>query len=382
MRFLLLAAVLAPYGCTSSSSSPSPVPREVNLALEIVVAGLTSPVFAVAPAGDARLFIVEKAGRIRITRGDSLLAQPFLDITSRVDDSSSEEGLLGLAFHPDYAQNGLFYVNYTNSEDGTRVSRFTVSSDPDRADAGSETVLLTVGQPYENHNGGCIMFGPDRKLYIGMGDGGSGGDPHGNGQNPMTLLGALLRIDVDAGTPYGVPSDNPFVGNPDGRDEVWAIGLRNPWRFCFDPSAGRLYIADVGQNRREEVHVASASQGGLNYGWNILEGSECFNASSCDRAGLEIPVLEYGHGEGISVIGGFVYRGKGIPALQGTYVYADWTGWIQTAFVLGDSVAAETRWEPNIGRIQSFGTDSSGELYVCAASGTIYRIVAAPEEEN
>jgi hypothetical protein len=265
--------------------------------------GLESPLFLTSPPGDLnRQFVVEKTGKIRIIRNEALVPTPFLDLSAKVSNGS-EQGLLGLAFHPQYAANGLFVVNYTNTSGDTRVSLFRTSADPDRADAASEQVMLAVDQPFSNHNGGMVAFGPDGKLYIGMGDGGSGGDPQNNGQSRGTLLGKLLRLEVSATGQVSVPADNPFVGQSGIRPEIWSWGLRNPWRFSFDRSTGDLYIGDVGQNAREEINVSTdvAQFGrGRNYGWNIMEGMACFGGSSCDRNGLTLPVLDYGHGEGCS----------------------------------------------------------------------------------
>jgi glucose/arabinose dehydrogenase len=284
--------------------------------------------------------------------------------------------MLSVAFHPRYAANGFLYVNYTDRRGDTQVVRFTVSRDPDRADPATARRVLSIGQPYGNHNGGLVMFGPDGMLYVGMGDGGSGGDPHGNGQDRASLLGKLLRLDVDRGDPYAVPADNPFVGRPGLRGEIWAYGLRNPWRFCFDPPPGLLYVADVGQNRWEEINVVPAGRAGLDYGWNVMEGDHCFRSRDCDRGGRVIPALEYDHGEGCSVTGGFVYRGRVMPDLAGHYFYADYcNGWIRSFHYEGGRVATHREWrrlEP--GRVTSFGQDAAGELYVCSDEGTVYRL--------
>jgi hypothetical protein len=267
-------------------------------------------------------------------------------------------------------------VDYTDTAGDTRVERYRVSADPNVADPGSAKPILFVDQPYANHNGGLVVFGPDRKLYIGLGDGGSGGDPQGNGQNHGTLLGKLLRIDVDAGDPYAVPPDNPFVGTNGARGEVWAYGLRNPWRFAFDREAGRLYIADVGQSSREEVDVVPAASGGLNYGWNVMEGDECYGAGSCNQAGLTLPVLAYSHADGCSITGGYVYRGQSIPALRGTYFYSDYcSGWLKS-FRYDGGVTEQRDWSIGLGSVLSFGEDSAGELYVLTAGGTVYRLVS------
>jgi glucose/arabinose dehydrogenase len=351
-----------------------------DIRLEPVASGLSSPLYLTAPTADPRLFIVEQPGRIRIVRNGELLSTPFLDITDRVSNGG-ERGLLSVAFHPNYAANGFLYVDYTDPRGDTRIERYTVSSDPDRADPASGKLLLTIKQPYANHNGGLVLFGPDRMLYIGMGDGGSGGDPMGNGQNRQSLLGKMLRIDVDGGDPYGIPADNPFVGRTDAKPEIWALGLRNPWRFSFDPTTHLLYIADVGQNRWEEVDVVSDKEGGLNYGWNIMEGPACYRTSNCDQTGLTLPIYSYGHDEGCSITGGYVYRGSAIPVVVGHYFFADYcNGWVRSFKFDGGKVTEPRQWSVgNVGRILSFGEDAAGELYVLSDKGTVYHIVKAAE---
>jgi glucose/arabinose dehydrogenase len=339
-----------------------------------VVSGLSSPLYLTAPVGDARLFVVEQAGRIRIVRNGSLLSRPFLDITSVVL-SGGERGLLSVAFDPAYASNGFFYLNYTDRSGDTRVERYRVSTDADVADPNSAKLLLQVDQPFSNHNGGLVKFGPDGMLYIGMGDGGSGGDPQNHGQNRNTLLGALLRIDVRTGDPYGIPADNPYRQDPNARPEIWAYGLRNPWRFSFDPPSGQLLIADVGQNQWEEINAVPASSPGLNYGWRIMEAAHCYNPSNCNSNGLVMPVHEYNHSEGCSITGGYVYRGARLTGLAGHYFYADYCrGWVRS-FRLQDGRAAEHReWLSGLGQILSFGIDSAGELYVLSGNGRVYRL--------
>ena len=361
---------------------PSPPASEVTLRARVVVSELSQPLFLTSPPGDARLFVVEQPGRIRIVSGGQLVAAPFLDLTDRVR-SGGEQGLLGLAFHPSYAQNGYFYVNYTDRAGDTRVERYRVSADRDRADPASASLVLTVAQPYSNHNGGMVVFGPDGMLYVGMGDGGSGGDPQGNGQNTGSLLGKLLRLDVDrapAGAGYAIPPNNPFAASagPSRRGEIWAWGLRNPWRLSFDAPASRLYVADVGQSRREEISVAGAREAGVNYGWNRMEGSECYNATSCNRTGLRLPVEEYGRDEGCSITGGYVYRGK-IAAIRGHYFFSDYCqGWLKSIRVADDGTVAERRtWDVGaLGSVTSFGVDASGELYVTSANGRVYALEA------
>ena len=376
-----VVAAFVALACMQPTSADDPPPPDAgDVRLERIATGLSGPVHLTAPSSDDRLFVVEQPGRIRIVRGGALLATPFLDITAKVG-SGGERGLLGLAFHPDYATNGFFYVNYTDRAGDTRIERYTVTADPDRADPSSARLILTVDQPYANHNGGLVLFGPDGMLYIGFGDGGSGGDPHGHGQNRATLLGSLLRIDVDAGDPYGIPADNPLVAVQGARPEIWAWGLRNPWRFSFDRTAGFLYVADVGQNEWEEVNAVPSEQAGVNYGWNIMEGAHCFRAASCDRSGLVVPILEYPHGDGCSVTGGHVYRGQAIPAIRGHYFYADYCrGWIRSFRFTGQEVVERTEWPfGDIGSVLSFGEDAAGELYVLASSdgvGSVYRLVA------
>lgn len=348
---------------------------DVRLDLQRVAGGLASPVYLTSPAGDARLFVVEQAGRIRIIQNGQLLAQPFLDIAARVS-SGGERGLLSMAFHPLYQSNGYFYVDYTDVNGDTRVERYRVSANPMVADPASAQLVLSVPQPFANHNGGLVLFGPDGRLYIGLGDGGSSGDPQGNGQNRGTLLGSILRIDVDSGDPYAIPADNPFLDTPGARPEIWAYGLRNPWRFAFDDVDGLLYIADVGQNQWEEVDVVSEATGGLDFGWNVREGRHCYNGSSCSTAGLTDPVLEYAHDPECSVTGGFVYRGSAIPELDGHYFFADYcAGWVRSfQYADGNEVKVED-WGLSAGRVLSFGRDDVGELYVLNAAGDVLRIV-------
>jgi glucose/arabinose dehydrogenase len=346
-----------------------------------VATGLSFPVALTAPAGDPRLFIVEKGGAIRIVKEGALLPTPFLDLTGRVS-TGAEQGLFDLAFDPGYATNGRFIVHYTDVNGNTVVSAFhAATADPDRADPASETVLLTAEQPFANHNGGQLEFGPDGMLYIGLGDGGGAGDPGGRAQSLADLLGSILRVDVSSGTGYTAPPDNPFAGRTDARPEIWSFGLRNPWRFTFDPATGDLYIADVGQNAWEEVDVATAAGGagrGTNFGWNIMEASHCYAASSCDTTGLALPVLEYSHSEGCSISGGYVYRGAAIPALQGHYFYADYCqGWVRS-FRFQDGAVTEPQQWPTLapgGGVPGFGRDAAGELYVLSAEGRVSKIV-------
>lgn len=375
-----LAMIVILRGCGSDGRTPTTPPAQSTdtVALRQVAGGLDFPVYLTAPAGDQRLFIAEKTGRIRIVKAGTLAAAPFLDLSASVS-GGSEQGLLGLAFDPAYATTGRFYVDYTDRNGDTRIARFRVTADPDVADASSEEILLTIDQPYANHNGGQLAFGPDGYLYVGMGDGGSGGDPQGHGQNPNDLLGSLLRLDVSGATGYTVPAANPYAAGG-GRGEVFSIGLRNPWRFSFDRQGGDLYIADVGQNEREEVDVSTAASGGgrgLNYGWNRMEGTACYTGG-CDRAGLTLPVIDYTHADGCSITGGYVYRGQAVPALTGTYFYADFcNGWVRSFRYQNGQATSPREW-PTLkpgGQVTSFGEDAAGELYILEADGKVFQIV-------
>jgi glucose/arabinose dehydrogenase len=376
-----------PTGDTSPIAGGGPTAPfdadDVRLGLEAVAGSLDSPVLIVS-AGDGtdRLFIVEQVGRIRVVEEGELAGTPYLDLRDRLV-FGGEQGLLGLAFHPSFEENGRFFVDYTDLRGDTVVSEFRVPRpDASRADAGSERVLLRVDQPFANHNGGHLAFGSDGYLYVGLGDGGSAGDPMGNGQRLDTLLGKILRIDVDGGregAEYGIPGDNPFVGRDGARPEIWAYGLRNPWRFSFDRETGALWIGDVGQASIEEVDRGQAGRGGLNYGWNTMEGSACFQPpSGCDERDLVLPVAEYRHDDGCAITGGFVYRGSRWPALRGAYLFADYcsgTIWALDADrPLGESpvVVLETGLS-----ISSFGEDGAGELYVADhGKGRVFLIVA------
>jgi glucose/arabinose dehydrogenase len=380
VRTALLALVIVVLAC-DDPAVPNPDPGPSEPALRLVASGFGELTHLTAPQGDARLFVVEQVGRIRIIRDGQVLATPFLDITDRVGSADNEQGLLALAFHPSFSSNRFFFVHYTNKNGDTRVERYTVSStNADRADIATAKLILAVDQPYSNHNGGQLEFGPDGMLYLGLGDGGSGGDPHEYGQSLATLLGKLLRIDVDRGDPYAIPANNPFVGTSGARPEIWAYGLRNPWRFAFDPLTNRLYIADVGQNRYEEVDVVDYRTAGLNYGWNVMEGAHCYESASCNSAGMTMPVLEYTHSFGCSITGGFVYRGTRSPQWVGHYFYSDYcSGWIRSFRVDGGgSVSAEREWDfPNVGSVFSFGRDGAGELYVLAVrsgAGSIHHL--------
>lgn len=349
--------------------------RETVVALTpIVTDGLESPLFLThAGDGSGRLFVVEQPGRIRVLERGVLLSTPFFDITERVL-SGGERGLLGLAFHPDYRRNGRFFVNYNRKSDGATVlGEYRLGAAPTMA-LRDERVLMVVPQPYANHNGGMLAFGPDGYLYIGRGDGGSGGDPDNRAQNPEDLLGKILRIDVDRGDPYGIPSDNPFA-KEGGRPEIFAFGLRNPWRFSFDSKSGELWVADVGQNKWEEIDLVTR---GGNYGWRVMEGTHCYSpALLCETKDLIAPILEYPHEKGrCSVIGGYVYRGRVLTGLAGQYVYGDFCS--GEIFGFQRTQEGKVSHEPLVLiktplRISSFGEDEAGELYVLDHSGGVYR---------
>jgi glucose/arabinose dehydrogenase len=353
---MLARALVVAFGL----ALPAPVlAQPVPVALETVSDQFDAPVFLTSPPGDTRLFVVEQPGRIRVVTDGAVAEQPFLDISGLVS-YGGEQGLLGLAFHPDYASNGRFFVNYTDRAGDTQVVGYTVSDDPAAANPDSAIVLFSVEQPYPNHPGGWIGFGPDGLLYIGMGDGGAGGDPHGNGQNSEALLGKILRVNVDGGAP-----------------EIFASGVRNPWRNAFD---GRdFYIADVGQNAIEEVSVISAGDAGANLGWNVMEGDACFRAQSCEQSGLVLPVAVYSHSAGwCSITGGYVYRGSAIPGLVGHYVFADYCGGMINSFRHEGGAAQDASVWGELGRVgsvTSFGVDSAGELYVVTGEGLVAKVV-------
>jgi glucose/arabinose dehydrogenase len=372
-------AITVTAGPPSPPPPPPPPPSPLVPALQELATGLNFPTYLTSPPGDERLFILEKAGKIRLLKGGTLLEEPFLDLTAKVGSTHGEQGLLGLAFPADHASSGRFIVHYTARSGESRVSLFRISADPDRADPASESVVLTISRPGTAHNGGQILFGPDGFLYIGLGDGDD--SDGGRGQSLEDLLASILRIDVSSGTSYTVPPDNPFVATASARPEVWSYGLRNPWRFSFDRANGDLYIADVGERNWEEVNYASAADGagrGINYGWSRMEGRHCFVAQGCDQTGLALPVLEYSHSDGCSVTGGYVYRGAALPGLQGTYFYADYCGgWVRSFRMQGGVVVEETDWpalEPG-GRVTSFGEDAAGELYLVTEQGGVFKIV-------
>jgi len=368
---------------TSSPASVTQFPDPATYQFSQVVSGLNFPI-SMANAGDGsgRLFVLEKKGVVAVVADGQLQAAPFLDIRDRVGSSGNEQGLLGIAFHPDFKQNGFFYVDYTNVNGNTVVSRF--SADPaapaasQAADPASEKIILTVDQPFANHNGGHILFGPDGMLYIGMGDGGSGGDPNGNGQNLNTLLGKLLRIDVNGGDPYAIPADNPFASGG-GLPEIWAYGLRNPWQFTFDSLTGALYIGDVGQDKWEEIDYLPAGFAPLpaNFGWNLFEGTHIYKSSGSLPTDLVPPVYEYSHSLGCSVTGGDVYRGAALAQFQGIYLYGDYcAGTLWGLIHLPDgSWQNQTLFESGL-NITSFGIDEKGEIYFVSKQGGLYELTS------
>lgn len=373
------ATVPTPVPATGTPAPTEPVGAGVPLdsltpGLEPVAGGFTKPLY-VSHAGDGsgRLFVVEQAGRIFIVENGQVNPTPFLDIVSIVGSDANEQGLLSVAFHPNYLENGHFFVYYTNKQGDVVIARYQVSGEPNVADPGSGLILLTVAEPYANHNGGQLVFGADGYLYAGLGDGGSGGDPQNNGQRLDTLLGKILRLDVNNGDPYGVPETNPFVGADNARPEIWSYGWRNPWRFSFDRATADMYIADVGQNQYEEVNFEPAgAAGGGNYGWRIMEGLYCFISEGCDpeSMGLILPVAEYDHSQGCSVTGGYVYRGQQYPELTGTYLYGDYCSgiiWGLRREAGGGWSEAELLQTNHI--ISSFGQDEAGEVYVVDHSG-------------
>lgn len=379
-----------PEPAPSPTNSPTPPPTDtpipaavaleaIKINLVPIAGGFTKPVYLThAGDGNGRLFVVEQPGRIFVLKDEVVLPTPFLDIVSIVGSDSSEQGLLSAAFHPDYPNNGFFFVNYTDRQGDTVIARYQVSENPDVANPDSARVLMTIGQPYPNHNGGQVVFGPDGYLYVGMGDGGAANDPQNNGQTLSTLLGAILRLDVDNAEPYGVPDNNPFVNVEGARPEIWSYGWRNPWRIAFDPATNDMVIGDVGQNEYEEINVELAgTPGGQNYGWRLLEGRHCFNPRECDPAslGVVLPIAEYDHGQGCSVTGGYVYRGARFPGLTGIYFYGDFC----SGTIWGLRHEPDGRWsELELLRtdvsISSFGQDETGEVYLVNHQGNIFQI--------
>jgi glucose/arabinose dehydrogenase len=377
LLLIVIGAALAPFEAHAQGSSNDVAGLRSLTLIPIVTQGLQQPLYLThAGDGSGRLFIVEQAGRIRVLVQGNLQPTPFLDISDRVW-AGGERGLLGLAFHPDYSRNGRLFVSYTRQPDGaTVVAEYRRGSNPDHADR-QERIVLTVPQPFANHNGGMIAFGPDGALYIGRGDGGGRGDPNDRGQNPYDLLGKILRLDVTRGDPYAIPPDNPFVSGG-GRPEVYALGLRNPWRFSFDRETGFLIVGDVGQYAWEEVDLVVR---GGNYGWRLMEGLHCFTpATDCQKPGLIPPIVEYGHEGGrCSITGGYVYRGSRQPALRGTYLYGDYcSGEIFGARVETELITPK-KWNADVLlrsglRVSSFGEDEAGEVYLVDHRGGIYQV--------
>jgi glucose/arabinose dehydrogenase len=376
---VFLTVLLAACG-GSTPAPPPPPPPPPNLTLTTVVSGLSNPLDLQRPPSDNRFFVVEQRGTIRIIENGVLQAGNFLDIQSLTNFDGAEQGLLGLAFHPNYSTNRLFYVNYTTDSGGrhTVIAEFqTLAGNPNQADPTSERILLTVSQPFTNHKGGQLAFGPDHLLYIGLGDGGSGGDPLNNGQTLTVLLGKILRIGVDPpftpGLEYAIPADNPFVGGA-GSPEIWAYGLRNPWRFSFERGGTRLFCGDVGQDSFEEVDLITK---GGNFGWRVMEGGHCFNPSSgCDRTNKILPIAEYSHSEGIAVIGGYVYKGNAISSLANAYIFGDLTGKIWSLTESPANTWTRTQLLSTGRTVTSFGQDAAGEVYVVDYSGSVLKLVS------
>ncbi|HKP29222.1 MAG TPA: PQQ-dependent sugar dehydrogenase [Gemmatimonadales bacterium] len=378
------ALVIALAACGDDITGP---PDDTNTGVQLVevASGFSFPVLVTSPLEDlTRLFVVEKGGLIRIIRNGQLLSTPFLDIRNKVS-RGGEQGLLGLAFHHDYADNRVFVINYTDTDGNTHVSSLKTSSNPDVADPASEETFLFVDQPFANHNGGHVTFGPFGYLFVGLGDGGSAGDPGDRAQNLATPLGKILRYQVDDNGHVTIPNGNPFVGNPGLIWGIWSAGLRNPWRFSFDRLTSDLYIGDVGQNRFEEIDVVAGTAGfgrAANFGWNIMEGNECYSPSSgCNMMTLVRPLVVYGHSDGCSVTGGHVYRGDAVPSIRGVYFYSDYcSGWIRS-FRYENGVAVDQKEWPELDpgdNVTSFGEDGRGELYVVTSGGRILRF--APGE--
>lgn len=383
---------------SQSSASPSPTPTawptrrlpdDFKLALDEVADGFEQPTFVTAPPDDPRLFVVEQVGRVRVLVDGEVQPAPFLDVRKKVraGGPTAEQGMFALAFHPGYASNGRFFVHYTSRPHGnTRVEEYRVSpSDPNRADAATRRTVLRVDQPFRWHNGGMMTFGPDGMLWLGLGDGGVKNDPDDHGQNPRTLLGSILRLDVDgraAGKHYGIPPDNPFANSGKGAPEVWAYGLRNPWRFDIDPRRQLIYIADVGEYEFEEINVVGLDEPGRNFGWAVREGDDCFagRSSDCPSKGFVDPVVQYAHEDTCAVVGGFVYRGTAMPHLGGRYFYTDFCGGRLRSFRYNaKGKAVEKRdWTEQVGQIRlptSFGLDAGGEVYITSAEGAVYQLV-------
>ncbi len=385
---IALAAIPWVFSGCSENRGPSSTPTNNStgslpgVRLQRVFGQLTisSPVLMLqAPNDDSSWYIVEKRGTVlRVTvNGGVAQSSVFLDITDRVESGPNEAGFLGMAFHPQYASNGRVYLSYTTSNPSLTsvISRVTRSADGNSLQADSEEVLLTVNQPYSNHNGGHIAFGPDSFLYVGFGDGGSGGDPQGHAQNTQTLLGSMLRLDVNSAAPYGIPTTNPFVSGEQGRAEIYAWGLRNPWRWSFDRTTGALWVADVGQNSWEEINIISAPG---NFGWNPKEGTRCYQSTNCSNPDFIDPVIEYSHEYGCSVTGGYVYRGSAMPSLQGTYLYSDYcSGVLWGGRDNGNGGYESFEILSTQLNVASFAEGNDGEIYIIHLGGEIYRLSPA-----
>src|SRR5262245_46407711 len=377
-RALTLLSLFAPSW--ASAREPEALLHSQGLKPVVVADGFDHPLLLGTAPGDPRWFVVEQPGRIRWIEDGRPSKAVFLDLTAKVS-YGGERGLLGLAFHPGYATNGFLYVNYTDRRGDTQVERYTVGADRNSVDPASAKQILFVKQPYANHNGGMIAFGPDGMLYVGMGDGGSGGDPHGNGQNPHVLLGKLLRLDVDHGDPYAIPQGNPYRDRPAvGRPEIWALGLRNPWRYSFDFTARLLIIADVGQNKYEEIDVVGATRAEANYGWSLREGLHGYGLPRPGPPDRVEPVIEYSHADGCSVTGGYAYRGRAMPDLAGTIFYSDYcAGWLRSFRWQDGRAVEQTQWDiGRLGSVTSFGEDADRELYVVTHEGRIWEPAEGP----
>ena len=384
MKRYAIVALFLLAGCKGFLDNAVPPPPPPGVPTLALVGNFTEPTYLTAAPGDTqRLFVVQRGGTIRVLHHDTTQARPFLDISAHVQTGYVEQGLLSLAFDPQYAANGRFFIYFTDSTGDIRIVRYTVSSDPDSADEATADTILRVAHPGEtNHNGGQLQFGPDGMLYTGTGDGGGGGDPVGNAQNKHALLGKLLRLDVSGASGYTSPADNPGATDTSFAPEVWSYGLRNPWRFSFDRQTGDLYIGDVGQNLYEEVDVSptAVQRGrGVNFGWNIMEGKHCYPSDPCTAIGV-VPVVEYAHfGGTCSITGGYVYHGSALPELAGNYFYADYcAGSVHSIKYPGTKTGDWTTLLSPGGNISSFGQDNRGELYVLQLSGPVWRIVPRP----
>ncbi|MFZ0627548.1 MAG: PQQ-dependent sugar dehydrogenase [Acidimicrobiia bacterium] len=361
----------------------------VGLEATLVASGFDPLTDVVGSPVDDRLFVVEKQGRIMVVDHGATLPQPFLDITDWTYSAGNEQGLLTLLFHPDFAHNRRFFVFFTDRDADSRLVEMKVmASDPNRVDPASVRDILEVPQHLQYHQSGSMVFGPDGMLWLSIGDGGGEGDPELNGQNPTNLYATVLRIDVDHGDPYSIPQDNPFVDSPNGeRPEIWAYGVRNPWRITIDPQTGYLVIPDVGQEGSEEVDLAKLDDGGRNFGWSTMEGTSCFRDESCDPTGITPPIFEYLHnGYGCAIVGGPVYRGAAIPELDGQYFYADYCiGWVRSLKLEDGQVVQRRDWEEDLqrkGNVSTIGTDRNGEMYIVNLGGEVWRIDPVRESDQ